>query len=334
MNSIETSNVKIKSIGVYHPDNKVTNEFYLEQFDKQGKDIRRLLEAFGRNERYIVDSDEDNTVTMGIKASLNALENANLKGEDIDIILFSCLIPEYTMPTQALIVHNAINGKKEALVMDTNVDCVGMIVATDTAVRYLKTNKKFKRALVVGSDCMSVHCREDDEYTYPQFGDLACAVILEKTEEDSDFYGTKYVTNSDNWGIVKYPSCGNKESYKYDDIHHRKIDWKPFDGSFIVDHARDGMQELLSEIDLKVSDISAFCVSQYALSIKEGYATALGVDQSKVPYVGNRYGYTGTTSPFLVLYESIKEGKVKRGDYIGLWSIGTNWTTCSLVFKY
>ena len=32
--------------------------------------------------------------------------------------------------------------------------------------------------------CLSVHCKQSDELTYPQFGDLGCAVILEKTEED------------------------------------------------------------------------------------------------------------------------------------------------------
>lgn len=329
-----TSNVKIKSIGIYHPENKVTNEYYIDHFDNQGKDIRRLLEAYGRDERYIVDNDEDNTVTMGIKASLEALEKANLKGDDIDIILFSCLIPEYTMPPQAIIVHNAIKGKKEALIMDTNIGCVGMIGAMDTAVRYLKTHKNFKRALIIGSDCMSAHCREDDELTYPQFGDLGCAVIIEKTDEDSDFYGSKYVTDSSNWNLVKYPASGNKENYQYDNVYDRKIDWQPFDGNISVEQGANSMKELLSEIDIKVSDVNAFCVSQFAAGIGQNFTSYLGVEKSKAPYVGNKYGYTGTSSPFLALYESIKSGRVKRGDYVGLWSVGVNWTTCALVFKY
>ena len=34
-------------------------------------------------------------------------------------------------------------------VMDTNVNCVGMIVAIDNAVRMLKTNKNFKENIFI-----------------------------------------------------------------------------------------------------------------------------------------------------------------------------------------
>lgn len=327
------NNVKIKSLGIYHPENKVTNEYYLDHFKKQGKDISRLLEAFGREERYIVNNSDDNAIMMAIKASENALNKAGLKGSDIDVILYSSLIPEYTMPPQSLIIHNAINGKKEALVMDTNVNCVGMVVAVDTATRYLQNHKEFKRALIVGSDNMSAHLKDSDEMTYPQFGDLACAVILEKTEEDRGFIGSTYITDSSNWDIVRYPASGNSKSYHsaIDDI---KVHWTPFDGGFIIEHAKNGVDKLLLENNLKISDISSFFVSQYAVSIGQGCAEAFDVDPSKVPYVGNKYGYTGTTSPFLAMYDSIENGKVKDGDYIVFWSVGTNWTTCAMIFKY
>ena len=327
-------NIRIKSVAIYHPENKVNNEFYLNHFDNQGKDIRRLLEGYGRNERYIVDNDFDNTATMGAKASLRALKEANLRGEDIDIILFSSSMPEFTAPTQALFVHSVIKGKAEAMVMDTNVNCVGMIASVDTAVRYLQTNDEYKRALIIGSDYMSVHCKDNDELTYPQFGDLACAVILEKTTEDSAFLGSKYLTNSDEWGIVRYPNCGTSKAY--DDIHEneKKLFWTPFDGSFICNHAKDSIDFLLHKNNLKMEDIKLFCVSQFAKGIGLGCIEAFGVDDSKVPYIGDRYGYTGTSSPFLVLHEMIKEGKINRGDYVAFWSVGTNWTTSAVLIKY
>lgn len=325
-------NIKISSIGIYHPQNKVTNDFFIKEFDKKGKDIRRLLEAYGRNERYISDTDESN-VDMAIKASLNALEKANLKGEDIDIILFSSLIPQYTMPPQSIIIHNAIKGKEECMVMDTNVNCAGMIVATDNAVKMLKGNKNFKRALIVGGDVISKHCSKDDELTYPQFGDLACAVILEKTEEDSDFLGAHYFTGSDEWDMVKYPACGNTNTYSCTD-EEKRIKWKQFDGSFSVAKGKISLEKLLKEANLEISDISTFCISQYAYGMKTGFMEVFGVSGDKIPYVGDRFGYTGTSSPFLALHEAINEGKVKRGDYVAMWTIGTFWSTGALLLKY
>lgn len=327
------NNVKIKSLEIYHPETKVSNEHYLNHFEKQGKDITRLLEAFGRNERYIANKDE-NTVTMGAQAAIKALDEANLTGADIDIILFSSSVPEYTAPTQALIIHNAIKGKEEALVMDTNVNCVGMVATMDMAIRYLENNPSFKRALIVGAENMSAHSKNTDEMTYAQFGDMACALILEKTEEDSYLLGTKYVTNSDNCNIVQYPHCGTSNSYDVNSCDERKLNWTPFDGSFVVDVAKGALDELLSLNGLKMNDISLFGITQYAKSITDGCVQVFDVEAEKIPYIGDKYGYTGTTSPFVALHSAMKENKIKRGDYIALWSVGTNWTTCSMVLKY
>lgn len=326
-------NVKIKSLATYHPEKKVTNDYYINHFKKQGKDIERLLEAFGRNERYIADKDES-TVTMGINAALKALDEANLTGEDIDIILFSSSVPEFTAPTQALIVHNAIKGKSNTLVMDTNVNCVGMIATMDMAYRYLDSNPLFKRVLIVGAENMSAHAKDTDEMTYAQFGDFACAIILEKTEEDSYLLGTRYVTNSDKCNIIQYPHCGISNSYHTNTIDERKLNWIPFDGSFIVPIVKEAFDELLNESNLSMKDISLFGVTQYAKSISDSCVEIFGVEPHKVPYVGDKYGYTGTTSPLAALLEGINKGIVKRGDYVALWSVGTNWTTCSMILKY
>lgn len=41
-----------------------------------------------------------------------------------------------------------------------------------------------------------------------------------------------------------------------------------------------------------------------------------------------------TTSPFIALYESIKEGKVKRGDYVIFWTIGSGSQSIVMLYKY
>ena len=170
------TNIKIREVEVYHPENQVRNQYYLDHFNRQGKDIDRLLKAFGKDKRYIINNADENTLTMGIEASKKVLDKAGLKGEDIDLIIFTSQFPEYTIPPQSLMVHEAIKGKAETFCTYSNTDCVGMIVAFDYASRYLKGSDNMKRALIIGADYMSVHCREEDEYTYPLFGDSACAI--------------------------------------------------------------------------------------------------------------------------------------------------------------
>ena len=326
-------NIKIRNIEIEHAKKTVTNDYFINHFKKQGKDINHLLSAFGKNERKVIDNNEDTTITLGIKVAQKIMKNSGLTGEDIDMIIFSSQFPEYTLPTQALIIHKAIGGKNKAMVMDMNVNCVGMIVAVDNAVRYLKEKEDFKRALVIGSDYVTIHCKKTDELTYPMWGDCACAVILEKTEEPCGVVGSSYYTNSEQWDIVKFPECGLSKSYTQPD-ENKKIFWTPFDGTFISKYAKESIYDILDKHKIKFSDIKAFCISQFAYPIIKCMEDEFGVHDGRFVYIGDKYGYTGTSSPFLALYEAIKSGQVNKGDYVALWSVGTNWTTCALVIKY
>ncbi len=239
-------NIKIRAIETEYPENIVNNEFYINHFKEQGKDIHRLLEAFGRKERRIVNNDTDTTLSMGIQASLKVLESANLKGEDIDLIIFSSQFPEYICPTQALIVHNAVKGKNDTIVMDLNVNCLGMLVTLDTASRQLLQNKKLKRALIIGSDYASIHMKRSDELCYPMFADAACAMILEKTDEECGFIDSDYFTDSKKYSAVMYPQCGSSSYYKditsYDDM---KFGWSECDDD-VIDIAVNSINKLLT----------------------------------------------------------------------------------------
>ena len=46
------------------------------------------------------------------------------------------------------------------------------------------------------------------------------------------------------------------------------------------------------------------------------------------------YGYTGTTSPFIAFYEGIRNGQVKRGDYVVFCTVAAGSTHISLLLKY
>jgi 3-oxoacyl-[acyl-carrier-protein] synthase-3 len=68
------------------------------------------------------------------------------------MVLFSSQLPEYTFPSQSLIVHNAIDGKEDSMCLDTNANCVGMLVTVETTIRAKMGNPNVKMALVIGSD--------------------------------------------------------------------------------------------------------------------------------------------------------------------------------------
>lgn len=327
------SNIKIRGIEVYHPENKITNNFYIEHFKKQGKDVTGLLNALGRDERYVINNDEDNTLSMGLKAVEKLLAKEELSGEDIDLIIYSSQFPEYTMPTQASIVHGAINGSKTAMCQDINVNCVGMVVAYENACRQLLSNKHFKRALIVGSDYSTIHCNADDENTYPLFGDCACAVVIEKTDEENiGFIDSFYESEASIVDKVIFPAKGTSKSYNTDD-YNRKIRWEQFDASFVFEHIVHSYNVLLERNNLKSKDINKFCLSQFTNGFSIGVSQMLDRPLDDFIYIGDKYGYTGTSSPFIALYEGLKSGQIKKGDKVFMWSIAIGWTTCAVLFQ-
>ena len=188
-----------------------------------------------------------------------------------------------------------------------------MLVTVENTVRAMLGNPYVKRALIIGSDYASIHCRKDDELTYPNFGDGAAAIILEKVEDDKNegFIDSICMTCGDSWRLVKYPGCGLSKIYGEELAPQDKyLKWTPFDGTFAVDYAIKSINLLLDRNSLTVKDIGRYCFSQYAKAFSGLSAEKLGENIDKFIYIGDTYGYTGTSSPFIALYEGVKTGRI------------------------
>lgn len=321
--------IKIAGLGIYTPANEVTNDFYIEHFNKQGRDITNLLSVLGRNKRYIIDNDE-NSLSMGIEAAKRALANASLKGEDIDMIIFSTQCPEFTLPTNASFLHNAIGAKGHTVIFDTNAACAGMTIAVDNASRYMLANKRINRALVVGADANSLITNPEQEITYANFADGAAAIVLEKTDENTGFIDAVHYLDSTKRENILYPPKG------FSKLNGEKayIDFKPFDGKPSILKACEMIKMFLAENDLTVDEINAFCLSQFAVSNIVIMQEQLGISPEKTFYAGDKVGYTSTSSPFFALNEGIQNGKIKRGDNILFWTVGAGDEMIAMLFKY
>lgn len=328
------SNIKIRGMEVKTGEKLTYATEYIEHFKKQGKNIERLLESYGREQYYVANREKENTLILGYEATKKLLEKEGLTGNDLDLIVFSSQSPEYLIPSQATILHGLIEGNVKAQVMDINVNCAGMLTAYDSVIRIMQTRDSVKRALIVGAECLTFTTRDDDEYTYPIFGDAGCAVIVEKTEDAiSGFIDSEYRTSGETWELVKYPAKGF--SIGKDELaENMYMKWTPFNADFVAGYMKESLFELLERTPYSLEDIKLFCSSQYAKGLVENCSEALDRPLEKFVYIGNEYGYTGTSSPFIALYEAIRNKRVQRGDLINLWTVGTHWSIVNVLIKY
>lgn len=326
--------VMIRDIAVYHGKNVVGNDRYIEHFRKQGKDIANFLKnVIGRNKRYLIDPEKENNLTMATAAAKAVLSHAGLTGPDIDMIIYSSFLPEYISPPSSIHLHHAIDGKKQCICYDMNANCAGMLISLDQACKYMTLTDCVQRTLIVGCDYINQWVRKENECCYGHYGDAACAVILEKTDRKCGFLGSKCGVNSEEHDNVLLPGCGVSHVLQAEDTNACLLDWKPFK-NVSLETAAENMRELMARNHLKTGDVKMFCLSQYALSNVRDLRTLLGIDESKSIFIGDEYGYTGTTSPFIALYESVKRRSVERGDYVMFWTIGAGSENIAVLYRY
>ncbi|AJY75634.1 3-oxoacyl-[acyl-carrier-protein] synthase III C-terminal domain-containing protein [Paenibacillus beijingensis] len=329
------NNVQIKSVAVYHPDNSVGNDYYLERLKAKGADITNLLAVLGRDKRYIIDNEQENSLTMAVNAAQSALNKAGLSGEDIDMIVYSSQTPEYLFPTNAIMVHNQIGGKASAICLDSNASCAGMVVAVEQASVYMSANPAVKRALIIGSDHVSPITDESEAVYFSAFGDAAAAVILERVEgaANAGLIDSAYYTCSEPINASLYPPKGLSNIYKQS-IEKLKIVTNPFDTDMASKVAAEMIPDLLERNNVPLERVSAFCFSQFAVMYVNVLQEKLGLEKEKCIYIGDEFGYTGTSSPFIALHKAVESGQVKRGDDVIFWTVGTGWQNIVMLYRY
>jgi 3-oxoacyl-[acyl-carrier-protein] synthase-3 len=269
---------------------------------------------------------------MSITVTKSALEKSGLKGSDLDMIVFSSQLPEYTAPPSSIHIHHAIEGKSECVCLDMNANCAGMSIAYEQACKYMSVSENINKVLIVGCDYINMTINPENELTYGHYGDAACALILEKTHEECGLIDSAYSVNSVEHNNILFPGCGFSKMFKAKDINDLKLTFTPFESVWLETAAKN-INKILQKNKIDISEVKMFCLSQYVYRNIEVIRSLLGIDEPHSIYIGGEYGYTGTSSPFIALYESIARNLVKKGEYVVIWTVGAGTENIAILLK-
>ena len=141
-------NSRISGLGMYVPENIVTNDDLSKIMDTSNEWI---IERTGIKERrHIKKGDGNSTVVMGVKAAKIAIERAGIDKDDIDLILFATLSPDYYFPGSGVLAQEELD-IPTCPAMDIRNQCSGFIYAISTADQFIKSGM-YKNILVIGSE--------------------------------------------------------------------------------------------------------------------------------------------------------------------------------------
>ena len=91
---------------------------------------------------------------IAVKAAQNAIEDANIKPEDIDLLLLATVTPDYFTPSCACVVQGAI-GAVNAAAFDINAACSSFITCLVTADQFIKTG--MYKNILISNLCACLH---------------------------------------------------------------------------------------------------------------------------------------------------------------------------------
>lgn len=320
----------IVGVGSYVPKNIISN-FDLEKImDTSDEWIKTRT---GIRERRIVDENEA-TSDLATKAALNAIKDANLTPEDIDLIIVATITPDMIFPSTACLVQANIKATKAAC-FDLEAACSGFIYGITVAKQFIESDT-YKHVLVIGAEALSRILDYEDRSTAILFGDGARAVVMGPVSEGG-VLSTSLGSDGNGKDYLNIPAGGSKTPASEDSIKNR-LHFIKMAGNdvfkFAVRIMQDASVECIKSANLEIQDIDYLIPHQANIRIIEASAKRLKLSMDKVYVNLDKYGNMSAASIPVALDEAYREGKIKKGDNIVLVGFGGGLTWGASVVRW
>jgi 3-oxoacyl-[acyl-carrier-protein] synthase-3 len=322
---------RITGWGKYVPARRLTNYDLEQMVDTSDEWITKNT---GIRERRMVAPGET-TVSISLEASRAALAMAQVRPEELDLIILATSSPDYLLPASAGMLQDRL-GAVHAGAFDLSSGCTGFVYGLATATQFIRTGA-MSRILVVGADIISPVLDYGDRNTAIIFGDGAGAVVLEPSMVPTGVLAFELGSEGSGWDALYYPGGGGANPFSQG-VLDRRENYLRMDGKRMLKFAMRKMsatiQNVVQRSGLPFEDIDLIIPSQTNIRLIEMLIKRLHVDPEKVMVNLDRYGNTSAASIPLALVEAAEQGKMKDGSHVVLAAYGAGLTWASAVVHW
>lgn len=288
----------------------------------------------GIQERRIA-NDEETTASLASEASLRALGVANLRPDQIDLIIVSTSSPEHIFPATACLVQDEI-GAVKAGAFDLLAACTGFIFALNMAAQAIRSGS-IESALVIGSETLTRWVNWKDRNTCILFGDGAGAFVLQANDEAGGLLSAIMRSDGSGGDLLIVPAGGSRLPASIESIQNG-LHYIHMNGREVFRFATrviaQATREAVESAHLNMDDIHMVIPHQANMRIIEAAARGLDIPMERVEVNLNRYGNTSTASIPIAACEAADQGRLNRGDYVALVGFGAGLTWGSAVVQW
>ena len=321
---------KITAVGHYLPEHRLTNHDLEQMVDTNDEWIRSRT---GIEERRILKDPDKATCFMGTEAAKEALEARGIGAEEIDVIIYATVTPDYLFPATACLVQKEL-GATNAYGFDLSAACSGFLFALSTGSNFIASGNA-EKVLVIGGDKMSSILDYTDRSTCILFGDGAGAVLLEASDDETGIIDYINYTDGDTENAL-YQHAGGSLNPATEETVKNKQHFVKQDGRTVFKKATVGMADVSVEImeknNLAPEDIAWLVPHQANKRIIDVTANRAGLSEDQVMINIDKYGNTTSGTIPLCLYDW--KDKLKHGDNIILAAFGGGYTWGAIYLKW
>ncbi|MBW1973923.1 MAG: ketoacyl-ACP synthase III [Deltaproteobacteria bacterium] len=329
----DSKKIGIIGTGSYLPDKILTNDDLEKMVDTSDEWI---MTRTGIKERRVARPDET-TSDMAKEASEKALEIAKIKSKEIELIVFATITPDTHCPAAANWLQKKLKASK-AVTFDVTAACTGFIFALSIAEAFVRLGV-YKNALVVASEVMTRTVDYSDRTSCILWGDGAGAVVIKEVDDGTGIFSTHLHTDGANGDKLLMPGGGSattpisNESVKKK-LHNLRMIEASSSFKVAVNRFSEACEEAIEANNITMDDISLIVPHQANLRILQAMAKKLNVPTEKVYLTIEKYGNMSSATVPVALDEAVREGKIKKGDFVLLTAFGGGLTWGSALIKW
>ncbi|CAO1663150.1 beta-ketoacyl-ACP synthase III [Salinicola sp. NYA28a] len=273
---------------------------------------------------------------MGVAAARQALDEASIRADQVDLIIVACSNLQRPYPAVAVELQAALGAGGYAF--DMNVACSSATFAIDMATNAIRAGS-LERVLVVNPEICSAHLNFRDRDSHFIFGDACTAILLEadhlaQDREHFTVLGTRLVTQfsnaiRNNFGFLNRLADEPEQTLDKLFVQEGRKVFKevcPMVASLILDHLEsqaltgDSVKKLwLHQANRHMNDL----IAQRVLGRE--------ASETEAPVILDRYANTSSAGSIIAFH--LHRDDLQEGDVGVVCSFGAGYSAGSVILR-
>ena len=324
----------VTGFGSTVPEKVLSNHDFEKFLDTSDEWITKRT---GIKTRRVVEADALGvTSSLGTRAARQALEDAGVAPEELDMIICATITPDMPLPATACFIQAEL-GATNAAAFDLGAACSGFVYAISVASKFIETGSA-RNILIVGAETLSRFTDYSDRSSCILFGDGAGAAVLQPTDEDGKgvLYSTMHC-NGQGWDFICIPAGGSREPASKDTVEKGRH-FLHMRGRDVYKFAVEKMQWVLGDCmekcGLGPDDVDLVVPHQVNIRILASAAGKMDLPMDKIYLNIERYGNTSSASVPLAMDEAYRQGRIGPGSTVVLAAFGAGLTWAGAVLQF